>query len=62
MSQLRAKGEFMARYVCSACGYVYDEEQEGISWDDLPEDWFCPGCGAEKSLFHRLDDDPNKRK
>jgi rubredoxin len=50
----------MSQYVCSACGYVYDEEQEGIRWEDLPEDWFCPGCGAEKALFHRMEDDnPN---
>ena len=41
----------MARYECSVCGYVYDEDQEGIPWDALPEDWACPGCGAGKNLF-----------
>ena len=52
----------MARYECSVCGYDYDEEQEGISWESLPDDWICPGCGSEKSLFQRMNDDPNKRK
>jgi rubredoxin len=56
MSKRGIKGEIMARYVCSACGYEYDEEEEGIRWDDLPEDWFCPSCGADKSLFERMED------
>jgi glutamate synthase domain-containing protein 2/rubrerythrin len=41
----------MARYECSVCGYVYDEDQEGVPWDALPADWACPGCGAGKDLF-----------
>jgi rubredoxin len=53
----------MARYRCSVCGYVYAEDQEGISWESLPEDWFFPGCGSDKSFFQRTDDvNPNKRK
>ncbi len=43
----------MARYVCQVCGYVYDEAAEGVSWEELPEDWCCPVCGSEKSLFQR---------
>lgn len=39
------------KYVCTVCGYVYDEEAEGVAFDDLPEDWTCPVCGAEKALF-----------
>lgn len=34
------------RYVCSICGYVYDEEKEGTPFRDLPETWTCPLCGA----------------
>ena len=41
----------MARYECSVCGYVYDEDQEGVPWDALPGDWVCPGCGSAKDLF-----------
>lgn len=50
----------MKEYVCSICGYIYDESkgipEEGIEpgtpWDDLPEDWVCPLCGATKEDFH----------
>ncbi|MGI6188284.1 MAG: rubredoxin [Clostridiales bacterium] len=51
----------MAKYVCSICGFTYDEAvgipEEGIApgtaWEDLPEDWTCPLCGAEKSDFEK---------
>lgn len=36
------------RYFCNLCEYIYDEEKEGTKWDDLPEDWVCPECGAGK--------------
>lgn len=39
------------RYICSICGYVYDEEKENILWAELPADWKCPLCGASKSDF-----------
>lgn len=39
------------RYVCSICGYVYDEEVEGVPFADLPDSWVCPLCGAAKSAF-----------
>lgn len=41
----------MAKYVCAICGYVYDEAVEKIKFDELPDDWVCPLCGAEKSEF-----------
>jgi len=52
----------MDRYVCTVCGYVYDPEQgdpdngiaPGTSFDDLPETWECPNCGAPKSDFERM--------
>ena len=47
----------MKKYVCSVCGYIYDEAEgipddgiaPGTKWADLPEDWVCPLCGAAKS-------------
>lgn len=39
------------KYTCSVCGYVYDESSEGLPFDQLPEDWSCPICGADKSQF-----------
>ena len=47
------KGDF-AKYECPACGYIYDEEKEGVKFDDLPDDWVCPVCGEEKSEFIKL--------
>lgn len=41
----------MSKWVCSICGYVYDEEKEGIPFEQLPDGWICPLCGAEKSAF-----------
>ena len=47
------------KYVCDACGWVYDEElgapDEGIApgtpWDQVPEDFACPLCGVGKDSF-----------
>lgn len=41
----------MKKWVCGICGYVYDEEKEGIPFEQLPDGWVCPLCGAEKSAF-----------
>jgi rubredoxin len=49
----------MDRYVCEICGYVYDPEQgdpdngvaAGTKWEDVPDDWECPVCGASKDDF-----------
>lgn len=56
----------MAKYVCTICGYVYDESKgipekgiaPGFVFEDLPEDWSCPLCGAPKSAFKKLDEAP----
>ncbi|WP_101774075.1 glutamate synthase-related protein [Peptostreptococcus faecalis] len=45
----------MAIYECSDCGFRYDEEREGILFKDLAEDWKCPICGADKSLFELVE-------
>jgi len=47
------------KYECLICGYIYNEEEgdpdsgilPGTRWDDVPEDWFCPDCGAGKADF-----------
>lgn len=45
----------MAKYECSVCGHVYDEQAEGKQWSQLPDDWECPVCGASKSEFEQVD-------
>jgi len=52
----------MDRWRCKDCGYIYDpsegDKYSGVSpgtpFEDLPEDWVCPVCGAPKSQFERL--------
>lgn len=43
----------MTRYRCAVCNYVYDEEK-GVKFTELPEDWRCPVCNALKSVFVEL--------
>jgi len=31
----------MAIYKCKTCETIYDEEKEGVNWDELAEDWAC---------------------
>lgn len=49
-------------YVCSVCGYSYDEsvgdESQGIPagtpFSELPDSWVCPVCGVDKSNFNEV--------
>lgn len=51
----------MDKYRCTICGYIYDpalgDEDNGIesgtSFQDLPDDWRCPLCGAMKKYFEK---------
>lgn len=44
----------MAKYECTVCGFIYDEEKEGKKWETLPEDWVCPVCASPKTVFKKL--------
>ena len=44
-------GKTVSKWICSICGYVYDEEKEGVPFDRLPDTWKCPLCGADKAAF-----------
>jgi len=41
----------MAKYRCTVCNWIYNEEKEGVKFGDLPDSWTCPRCGAPKSAF-----------
>lgn len=49
----------MQKYVCTVCGYEYDPAEgdpdanvaPGTAWENVPEDWPCPVCGAGKDSF-----------
>jgi methylamine---glutamate N-methyltransferase subunit C len=45
----------MAKYICTVCGEVYDEEKEGIPFTELPEDWVCPLCNMPKEKYRSAD-------
>ncbi len=44
------------KYVCIACGYIYDEEVEKVKFEDLPDDWTCPLCGVGKDMFQKVEE------
>ncbi|MEG2348219.1 MAG: rubredoxin [Clostridia bacterium] len=44
------------KYKCSICGYIYDNEKEDINFEDLPNTWVCPLCGAPKSMFEKVEE------
>jgi len=54
------------KYWCRICSYVYDPEvgdpdggiPPGTPFEDLPDDWVCPSCGASKKLFDPLEEGP----
>ncbi len=45
----------MRKWKCSVCGYIYDESKEGTPFEELPEGWTCPRCGAPKSAFRVIE-------
>ena len=53
----------MTKWECTVCGYIYDPEKgdsisgvaPGTSFEDLPEDWVCPACGANKESFEKVE-------
>lgn len=54
----------MQAYMCTVCGYLYDEETaeknlEGVPLDflDLDIDWVCPVCGVKPDLFEPTESD-----
>ena len=57
--KIKKEEEKMDKYVCNVCGYVYDPEKgdpdngvpAGTKFEDLPDDWVCPLCGAGKQDF-----------
>ncbi len=54
----------MEKWACTLCDYIYDPDvgdpdadiPPGTSFDDLPDDWECPTCGAEKDMFELVEE------
>jgi flavin reductase (DIM6/NTAB) family NADH-FMN oxidoreductase RutF/rubredoxin len=53
----------MKKYKCLMCGYIYDPDvgdpdngaKPGTAFEDLPDDWVCPDCGAGKDEFEPVE-------
>jgi rubredoxin len=53
----------MDKYECTICGYIYDPAlgdadggiAPGTKFEDIPDTWVCPVCGAAKSDFRKLE-------
>jgi len=53
----------MAKYECTVCGYIYDPElgdpdggiKPGTPFEEIPDDWVCPVCGASKDQFKKIE-------
>ncbi|TFH14929.1 rubredoxin [Candidatus Bathyarchaeota archaeon] len=51
------------KYKCGICGYIYDPAKgdpdagvaPGTPFEELPDDWECPVCGAPKEEFSPID-------
>jgi rubredoxin len=52
------------KWECLICGYIYDPAEgdpdggiaPGTLFEELPDDWVCPDCGAEKDMFEPLEE------
>ncbi len=51
-------------WICNSCGFIYDPDDgdpdggipPGTQFEDIPESWFCPVCGARKVDFEPYSD------
>lgn len=54
----------MSKHKCLVCGYIYDPEKgdpdsgikPGTAFEELPDSWICPVCGATKDQFEKIQD------
>jgi rubredoxin len=57
--------EVFMKYVCTVCGFVYDEDKglpemgikAGTKFASFPDDWVCPLCGSPKSAFMPVEEE-----
>ena len=54
----------LQKWICESCGFIYDPEEgdpdggipPGTAFEDIPDTWFCPVCGARKRDFTLYED------
>ena len=52
----------MKAYICTVCGFLYDDESAEIGpdgklipFEELDFEWICPTCGVKATLFKETD-------
>ena len=63
-TNLRAVSAATQQWMCESCGFIYDPEEgdpdggipPGTPFEDIPDTWFCPVCGARKKDFVPYED------
>jgi flavin reductase (DIM6/NTAB) family NADH-FMN oxidoreductase RutF/rubredoxin len=63
IDERKEKASKMAQYECTVCGYIYDPKlgdpdsgiKPGTPFEQLPDDWVCPVCGAGKDQFQKME-------
>ena len=53
----------MEKWKCTLCDYVYDPAvgdpdggiAPGTAFEDIPDGWVCPWCGASKDKFKKME-------
>jgi rubredoxin len=56
--------ETAPRWMCESCGFIYDPGEgdpdggipAGTPFEAVPDDWYCPVCGARKVDFSPFDE------
>jgi rubredoxin len=51
-------------WICTSCGFIYDPDEgdpdggipPGTAFEEIPDTWFCPVCGARKVDFEPYED------
>ena len=59
MNETETQPRTAQQWICTSCGFIYDPDDgdpdggvpPGTAFEDIPDDWFCPVCGARKSDF-----------
>jgi rubredoxin len=54
----------MSSWECIVCGWIYDPSEgdpdngiePGTPFEELPNDWVCPVCGASKDAFEEVEE------
>ncbi len=64
MAETETETRTAQQWICTSCGFIYDPADgdpdggiaPGTPFEDVPDDWFCPVCGARKRDFEPYDE------